>query len=254
MAGVVQADLSAVIKNHFLRTVNRTPAHQQPFSHIYFENVFPPDIYASILECMPDPALYTPLSDYKHKRADGASMRDVLALDDPGLANLPLEQRELWQALATALRSIELKMAIFRKLAPDLAYRFGVACDAVEKIVAFPKPSLYRDLDGYEIPPHPDGRAKIVTMQFYLPRDRSQIELGTALYKRHFNSVRGLYSWHGRFRKVKQFPFLPNTGYAFAVSNSLGKKSWHGRETVPSGIGVRNSIITFYFASDERGY
>lgn len=74
------------------------------------------------------------------------------------------------------------------------------------------------------------------------------------LYKRHFNSVRGLYSWHGRFRKVKQFPFLPNTGYAFAVSNSLGKKSWHGRETVPSGIGVRNSIITFYFASDERGY
>jgi hypothetical protein len=254
MAGVVQADLSATIENHLLRTITRTQAHQEPFSHIYFENVFPPDVYASILEHLPDPALYTALSEYKHKRADGVSTRDVLALDDAGVAKLPPIERELWQEITRALRSIELKMAIFRKLAPDLAYRFGVAQDTVEKIVAYPKPSLYRDLDGYEIPPHPDGRAKIVTMQFYLPRDRSQVELGTALYERHFHPVRGLYSWHGRFRKVKQFPFLPNTGYAFAVSNSLGRKSWHGRETVPSGIGVRNSIITFYFANDERGY
>jgi hypothetical protein len=61
-------------------------------------------------------------------------------------------------------------------------------------------------------------------------------------------------SWHGRFQKVKQFPFAPNSGYAFVVSNSLRRKSWHGREVLPPGAGVRNSLLNLYFATNEREY
>ena len=91
-------------------------------------------------------------------------------------------------------------------------------------------------------------------MQLYLPKDRSQLGLGTALYKRRLTSLRGLVSWHGRFQKVKQFAFAPNSGYAFVVSNSLRRKSWHGRELVAPGSGVRNSILNLYFASDKHDY
>jgi hypothetical protein len=152
------------------------------------------------------------------------------------------------------MRAPELKTLVFQKLSTDLSARFCCRPSEVNFTPAFPKASLFRDTDGYEIAPHPDGRAKIVTMQLYLPRDRSQLDLGTALYKRRFKSLKGLYSWHGRFEKVKQFMFQPNSGYAFAVSNSLRKKSWHGREHLPDGCGTRNTLLCIYFARDDRQY
>src|SRR5207244_8772115 len=111
---------------------------------------------------------------------------------------LPSEHRELWESIASCLQSQELKTLVFQKLSTDLSARFGVSKSEVMKIHSHAKPSLFRDLDGYEIAPHPDGRAKIVTMPLYLPKDRSQLELGTALYQRRFKSLKGLYSWHGR--------------------------------------------------------
>jgi hypothetical protein len=203
---------------------------------------------------MPDPARYQAINPYKHSREDGTSTRDVLPLDANHLRALPEPQATIWHAVAKALAAPELQAAVFQKLAPDLALRFGLPEREVDTIVAYTKPSLMRDLEGYEIPPHPDGRAKIVTMQLYLPKDRSQLGLGTALYRRRFTSLRGLVSWHGRFQKVKQFPFAPNSGYAFVVSNSLRRKSWHGREVLPPGAGVRNSLLNLYFATNEREY
>jgi hypothetical protein len=242
------------VLDHMLHVLDDTLAHDEPFSHFYVENVFPDDVYAEMMEQMPDPAAYKPLSVENYHNAAGVSTRDVISLDEPHLRALSDRQRELWQGIAAAFAAPELKKAVFQKLATDLSARFGMPREEVHKIVSFSKPSLFRDLDGYEIAPHPDGRAKIVTMQLYLPRDRSQLELGTALYQRRFKSLKGLYSWHGRFEKVKQFVFQPNSGYAFAVSNSWNKKSWHGRESLPEGCGVRNTLLNIYFARDDRQY
>jgi hypothetical protein len=207
-----------------------------------------------MLAAMPDPEDYRPLSLKKHQNAAGVSTRDVLPLSDEGLSRLRPSERELWAGIAAALTAPELKVAVFHKLATDLARRFHCRRNEVERIVSFTRPMLLRDLEGYEIAPHPDGRAKIVTMQIYIPADRSQLDLGTAVYKRRFKSLQGLYSWHGRFQKVKQFAFQPNSGYGFAVSNLLGKKSWHGREAIPPGSGVRNSILNIFFADQDRLY
>src|SRR5436190_562347 len=87
-----------------------------------------------------------------------------------------------------------------------------------------PPPELYRETEGFEIPPHPDTRRKVVTMHLYWPADHSQIDLGTALF-RHRLFAWPLSSWQRRFQKVKQFPFQPNSGYAFVVNNTLTKKS-----------------------------
>lgn len=250
----VRTDTRREVLEHLLRVVARTPAVHEPFSHIYFENLFPADLYAAMMESLPDPSLYRAINVTKHSRDDGVSTRDVLPLDGDSLCSLNDAQRSVWQTVSSALSAPELKAAVFRKLAPDLSLRFGIPEAEVDKIVTFCKPSLMRDLEGYEIPPHPDGRAKIVTMQLYLPKDRTQLGLGTGLYKRKLTSLRGLVSWHGRFAKVKQFPFAPNSGYAFVVSNSRRRKSWHGRERLPEGSGVRNSILNLYFASNDREY
>jgi hypothetical protein len=246
--------ISSRVLDHLLDQLDRTPACDEPYSHFYLENVFPDDVYAQMMAEMPAPIAYKPLSATKHRNAEGVSTRDVLPLHGDALQNLPGKQRELWSGVATALASQSLKQAVFSKLATDLARRFDCHRKDVERITSFTKPSLFRDLEGYEIAPHPDGRAKIVTMQLYLPADRSQLELGTAVYKRKFTSLKGIYSWHGRFEKVKQFLFQPNSGYAFAVSNSLGKKSWHGREQTPAGSGVRNSLLNIFFADNTRNY
>jgi hypothetical protein len=242
------------VLDHLLHALRRTPAHDEPFSHFYVEDVFPDDIYAEMMDHLPDPSTYQPLSVENYHNAEGVSTRDVIALDDEHLRDLPERQRELWDGIAAAMVAPELKTLVFQKLATDLSARFGVPRQQVPKITSFCKPSLFRDLDGYEIAPHPDGRTKIVTMQLYLPRDRTQLELGTALYKRRFKSLSGICSWHGRFEKVKQFIFQPNSGYAFAVSNSWNKKSWHGRESLPEGCGVRNTLLNIYFARDDRNY
>ncbi len=239
---------------HMLARLENTSVEDKPYSHFYVERFFPPDVYETMMRLMPAPTSYKPLSVAKHHSAEGISTRDVLPLRAEALARLPGEQQHFWSDVAIALGSAELKRAVFRKLATDLSFRFGVPREGVSEIASYTKPSLFRDLEGYEIAPHPDGRAKIVTMQLYLPADRSQLELGTAVYERSLTSLRGLISWRGRFRKVKQFAFQPNSGYAFAVSNSIGRKSWHGREAIPPGSGVRNSILNIFFADPDRNY
>ncbi|HEY1785616.1 MAG TPA: hypothetical protein VGG30_08715 [Pirellulales bacterium] len=246
--------LTSDIVDHLLVRLTQTPTCDEPYSHFYVENVFPAEVYADMMANMPAPGLYKPLSLTKHRNAEGVSTRDVFALTGPEIESLPPRAQELWMSVAAALSAPELKVAVFRKLSTDLVRRFGCRRDDVDRIISFTKPSLFRDLEGYEIPPHPDGRTKVVTMQLYLPVDYSQLHLGTAVYKRRFTSLKGIYTWHGRFEKVKQFLFQPNSGYAFAVSNSLGKKSWHGREEIPGGSGVRNSLLNLFFATPDRSY
>ena len=88
-----------------------------------------------------------------------------------------------------------------------------------------------------------------MTTQLYLPADESQREFGTTLYKRSLKGriIRELNKISStkrrEFEQLKTFPFLPNSGYAFIV----GKKSWHGREPVPEGLGSRFSLMNIYY-------
>ena len=227
----------------------------EPFSHFYVENVFPDDIYARMMEQLPEPAHYTPLSAKNYHNAAGQSTRDVLSLDAERLAGLPTEQRELWEAIAGALVAPELKVMVFRKLATDLSARFGVpARGGGPDPGVTPKPRCSATWKATRFRPIRTAGPRSSRCSSTCRPTGRQLELGTAVYKRRFHSLKGLYSWHGRFEKVKQFVFPPNSGYAFAVSNSWHKKSWHGRETLPAGSGVRNTLLTIYFADKSRSY
>lgn len=90
-------------------------------------------------------------------------------------------------------------------------------------------------------------------MHLYLPAAETQLGLGTALDRRNVLAPPAG-PWRFRFAKVKQFPFKPNSAYAFVVNNTVMKKSWHGREKLPPGAGVRNTILSTFYEDQQPGF
>jgi hypothetical protein len=238
---------------HLLDRLDRTPASDEPFAHVYLEDVLPWDVYHQALGCLPAPELYDQAADRHHNYGAGAFTRSMFPLTPANLARLTSAQRDLFVAVAAALTAPELKEAVYAKLARGLAFRFGVAAADVRQLPGHARPILYRETDGFEIPPHPDTRKKVVTMHLYWPADRSQLELGTALYRRRLLAL-PVGPWQRRFVKVKQFAFQPNSGYAFVVTNTLTRRSWHGRERLPDGAGVRNTLMNTFYERPREGF
>jgi hypothetical protein len=246
-------EIAVRILDHLLGRLDVTSALHEPFSHIYLEEIFPPDFYEDLLRGLPDPKLYTNAADRHYGGAEGKHVRSMFHLTPARIAGLPAAHQEMWRGVASALASPVLKTAVFTKLAKDLAFRYGVPESRAGDLAGYSRPVLYREMEGYEIAPHPDTRKKVVTMHLYLPADRSQLDLGTALYRRKLLAL-PLGSWHHRFTKVKQFAFQPNSGYAFVVNNTLTKKSWHGREELPPGAGVRNTLLNTFYETPREGF
>ena len=246
-------ELHSRVLAHLLERIDKTPAIDEPFAHVYLENVFPDDVYERLLRHLPCPELYSTGAERHHGGNDGHYVRSMFHLTAANLARLSAEQQELFGAVAAALTAVELKEALFGKLATDLAYRYGVPRSDASTLEGYARPTLYRETEGFEIPPHPDTRRKVVTMHLYWPADRSQLGLGTGLYRRKLLAW-PFGSWHHRFERVKQFLFQPNSGYAFVVNNTLTKKSWHGRETLPAGAGVRNTLLNTFYETPRDGF
>jgi hypothetical protein len=102
------------------------------------------------------------------------------------------------------------------------------------EVPLYPIPILTRDVPGYRIGIHPDTRHKGITVQMFLPPDESIRHVGTSFHRRLAD---------GRFEKATQVPFLPNTGYAFAV----GSDTWHSLDTLGGEVASRDSILLTYF-------
>lgn len=110
-----------------------------------------------------------------------------------------------------------------------LERKFGVKAKTEE---AF----LLRDSHGYQIPPHTDTPAKVMTALFYL----NDAEEGTSLYeprKAGFKSTDGLHLPREKFKKVTTIPFKAGTMLAFARTDD----SFHGVEKF-TGDGFRDIL------------
>jgi hypothetical protein len=246
-------EISARVLENLLRRIDSTPALNEPFSHIYLEDVFPHDLYEQLLSHLPDPQRYSSAAERHYSKGEGTYVRSMFELTAAKMSSLSPAQQKLWRGIASALTDPELKRAMFTKLAKDLAFRYGVPESQVGQLAGHSRPTLYRETDGFEIPPHPDTRKKVVTMHLYLPADRSQLDLGTALYRRKLLAW-PFGGWQNRFVKVKQFSFQPNSGYAFVVNNTLTVKSWHGRERLPAGAGVRNTLLNTFYETPREDF
>jgi hypothetical protein len=217
--GMERGRAVASLSQYIAASVDAARAGEAPFPHLVFEQVFPDDVYASMLAAMPVAADYRAMSGRAkgNDMADGTHTRVKLDLFPEYIRNLPPEKRALWDVVGQALCSRELKAALVRRLAPGLGRRFGAD---FAKVALYPVPILTRDIPGYRITPHPDTRWKGITVQLYLPRDNSAAHVGTIFHERLAD---------GSLPKHSQMKFAPNTGYAFAV----GENTWHSADTGP---------------------
>lgn len=216
------------VLDHLERTIRETPTTAIPFPHVNFANVFPEEFYERLLDHLPETQFYEQLMHHDAILPNGESARRSFALDSQTINTLPVKQREFWTAYAPVFQSSRVVNAIFAL--------FGQRTNAV------PQVRLFRDLAGYKILPHPDIPEKLVTTQFYLPRDRTRPHLGTCLYEKVADVP-------PTFQKAKQFEFAPNTGYSFNVCES----SWHGVEETGAYEAPRDTLmIMLYDPSSVR--
>ncbi|SFH58539.1 hypothetical protein [Planctomicrobium piriforme] len=227
-----------------LNSLEQADVSDKPFPHFFAKGLLPSDIYAQMMETLPDTSHYLQLNKYNQ---GDASTRHRMGLESKNLAPLSKDHQELWLGVRDALGDPGVKRKVFRKLENGIAFRFGIPKAEVENAPGFPLPELYRETTGYSIKPHPDTRRKVVTMQMSLAKDEAQADLGTTFYRMSVSPAALLTQPRG-FVTAKQMPFSPNTAYAFVVLNTISKRSWHGREQLRDGCGTRNSLLNLYYA------
>ena len=225
-------DFAAVLE-HMVAAIGGAVRSEVPFQHLQLSSFFPAPLYAAMVHAMPEPADYRRMSGRTRytRTEDGGGTRTKMDLFPEYVRHLPREKRILWRTVGRALCSPQVREAFRERLAPGLEKRFGAG---YRDVGLYPVPILTRDIPGYRVGIHSDARAKGMTIQLYLPRDRSIEHIGTVFHAR--NADRS-------YRRALQMPFLPNTGYAFAV----GGDTHHSVDTVGPEVRTRDSILLTYF-------
>ena len=221
------------LSNFVATSIDAANLSDAPFTHLVFERVFPDDIYASMLANMPEATDYRPMHGRSkgHDLADGTHTRVKIDLFPEYIRHLPAPKRSVWDVVGRALCARPVRDAFVRRLAAPLERRFGAR---FAKVGMYPIPILTRDIPGYLITPHTDTRWKGITVQLYLPRDRSTAHIGTIFHEKLAD---------GSLPKRKQMSFVPNSAYAFAV----GTDTWHSADPVGPEVRTRDSILLTYF-------
>jgi hypothetical protein len=221
------------LRDHMVAALETAVHSDTPFNHLVLDGVFPGDVYAAMLANMPQAADYRPMHGRAkgHDLADGTHTRVKIDLFPEYIRHLPAEKRVVWDVVGRALCSVPVRDAFVRRLAPGLARRFGRSYAAIRM---YPIPVLTRDITGYLITPHTDTRWKGITVQLYLPSDRSITHVGTIFHEKLPD---------GSLQKTKQMTFAPNSGYAFAV----GTDTWHSADRIGPEVTTRDSILLTYF-------
>jgi hypothetical protein len=221
------------LSDHVAASVDAAPNFDAPFYHLVLDRVFPDDVYAAMRTNMPEAADYRPMHGRSkgHDLADGTHTRVKIDLFPEYIRHLPPQKHAVWDVVGRALCSQPVKNAFVRRLAPALKKRFG---DRYANVGMFPIPVLTRDIPGYLITPHTDTHWKGITVQLYLPPDRSVAHIGTIFHTKLPD---------GSMPKDKQMQFAPNSGYAFAV----GDNTWHSADRIGPEVTTRDSILLTYF-------
>lgn len=224
------------VVQHVVGAISRAEAASEPFAHLRLADVFPPDVYAAMVSSMPGDDVYRPMSGRARESRDpeGRPTRIKLDLFPEFVRHLPSGARETWDVVGRALCDPLVRDAFRDRLSAGLVKRFG---EAYRTAGLYPIPILTRDVAGYRIGIHPDTRRKAITVQLYLPADRSIEHVGTVFHRRAAD---------GRYERACQMPFAPNTGYAFAV----GGDTYHSVDTVGEEVRTRDSILLTYFCDE----
>ncbi len=214
------------------------PVKTWPFAHAVVRPIFPAWYYDRLLSAFPEDGAFTPLNQYHPDR--GALFLTHRADGTDDRARLDDEQRVFWESFIRDFSSERFRRALLEVVGgPSYADRY----------LARSRSLIHLSLDrcGYQIAPHTDVAAKIITAVFYLPDidDLSNEPFGTSvLVQRPGAEAMNPHDW-ARYDIAYTAPFLANTMFTFAV----GSNSWHAVKQVdrPS----RRRSIQYFVVLDE---
>lgn len=221
------------ILDRLVAKIRSSTIDPRPSDNIYMEDIFEPSVYAEILARLPSEEIYQFIEHPDAILPDGTKTRKLLDLTEESIKQLNVNDQAFWRRMKEALTSEALQRAIVQKFHTKLTERFGKEWPELVTV-----PIFYRDYPGYRINEHTDAPFKIATMQFYFPRDNSQIHLGTSFHEKHGD----------QFTLLKTNPFKPNSAYAFARTDA----SWHSVKQIGPHETKRDSLaLTIYIKGHE---
>ena len=138
---------------------------------------------------------------------------------------------DLFPPIENALTAPEVGATYRERFTSALQKRFEMPAHGLQ---LRPAAMLLRDLGGYKISVHCDSFRKAITTQYYLPRDESQLHLGTSFHSKNPD---------GAFAELRTLEFAPNSGYAFPVVAD----SWHSVRQMRQDDGERDSLMLIYY-------
>lgn len=222
-----------MILQRLIDKINKAKIDPEPSDNIYMEDVFPPSVYTEILSKLPTDDEYDFIQHPDAILADGRKTRKLLDLTDFTIGKLKPTHQEFWQTLREVLTSEILQKVLMQKFYHKIKHRFNHPWPELVSV-----PLLYRDFPGYRINAHTDAPFKVITLQFYFPKDESQIHLGTSFLQKN----------NEEFNIIKTNLFKPNSAYAFARTDT----SWHCVKEIPAQESRRDSLaLTIYLKGHE---
>ena len=187
---------------HTVEKIKNAEVINDPFPHIYVEDVFHPSIYQAILSNLPPDDGYKTISE----------MRPVKGYAD---RYVTYTTSSFWKDMERFMLSGVIREAFEKK--------FNLKSGGDEVL-------LIRDKAGYSIGPHTDSPHKAMSALFYLPVNGENESAGTSMYapkEAGFTCDGTKHHDPSLFNLVKTMKYRPNSLFAFPKSD----KSFHGVET-----------------------
>ena len=220
---------------------------EEPTPYFFIENVFPEEFYEYLLSQLPADESYTPIDAAGLTAGSAYPERSIFQFNDQNLEKLSGLDRPFWNQLALALLSSDFLIANLQKFAPWLP---ECRQSARPMPAMLPEALLVRDRAGYKLGPHTDNVDRVLSLLFYLPRDRSLETEGTALYvpvDPDFTCPGGPHHDFDGFTEVKRIPFKPNSLVGFVSTD----RSFHGVPEFKNPDAQRD-ILGYMIKNPER--
>jgi hypothetical protein len=210
---------------HVAYKIANSKINHFPYPHLFVKNVFTSTFYSEIIKHLPDPKKLTQIS--KTGRVSYDKQRYVLLFNDTSLDNLNKNERLFWISFKDRFLQVDFKKFLMSLFSDYIEARFP----DFRKMNFYDELMLINDKMSYSLGPHTDKPKKVISFLFYLPKDETQINLGTSIYlpkDRSFRCQGNMHHAYENFEKITSMPFLPNSLFCFVKTDN----SFHGVEPI----------------------
>ena len=224
------------VADHVFKKIETARVFTEPYPFIYVPGILPDEFFKLLRASMPVDASYKTLQDYGRVAAAYSRKRVVVPMNTLGVKNpekffFDPAAAAVWKTMMEWFVSEKMLMTVLKLFEPQLQARFPTGTAGVK---FHHEALLIRDSEAYELGPHTDSPAKVVSFLYYLPERSDTPFLGTSIYKPKDPSYRcpgGPHHPFALFDRLTTMPFLPNTLFGFVKTNN----SFHGVEPVTAG-------------------